>query len=289
MGVAVLEKLVDYYHENKISHAYLLETNNLQKCFEDLKLIVKKICCPNNFENDCTCCNICNLIDQDYLPTFKVIEPIGNSIKKEQILELKREFGTIPIYTKENIYIIKRAEKLTDSSANTMLKFIEEPEDHIIGFFITDNINNVISTIRSRCEVLKVIYDEHELNVGTILAPENKDMLNVISTYLYKIEVEKKDGILYNKDVLLSVYKERDEIRKIFQIILLVYTELLKKLLKQDNKFNELKLEFLEKLNVIEVNNRINMLIEFIDNLETNANVELLLDRFVIELGEENE
>ena len=84
-------------------------------------------------------------------------------------------------------------------------------------------------------------------------------------------------------------YKERDEIRKIFQIILLVYTELLKKLLKQDNKFNELKLEFLEKLNVIEVNNRINMLIEFIDNLETNANVELLLDRFVIELGEENE
>lgn len=43
MEVKVLENFVKYYHENKLSHAYLIETNNLENCFNDLLVVIKQI------------------------------------------------------------------------------------------------------------------------------------------------------------------------------------------------------------------------------------------------------
>ena len=207
MEAEELEKLVKYYHENKISHAYLIETNNIDKCFLDLKCVVKQIFCSGNYKENCNECNICSLVDQEFLPSFVVIEPDGATIKKDQVLELKKNFSTMPIYTKDNIYIIKHAEKLNGASANTMLKFLEEPAPHILGFFITDNINNVISTVRSRCEALKVYYDVHELDINSLLSGVYNDKLNVVIDYLVKLEVEKNYLIMYNKDVILNSFK----------------------------------------------------------------------------------
>lgn len=206
MEVNVLENLVKYYHENKISHAYLIETNNLEKCYLDLLEVIKQIFCQNEYNKECNKCNICNLVNQNYLPSLVVISPDGMNIKKEQIVELKKKFSTVPIYTKENIYVIKNAEKLNGASANTMLKFLEEPEQNILGFFITNNANNVISTIRSRCEVIKVLYDIHELDINNITNDINKDKFDVAIEYLFKIEVEKKLGIMYNRDVVLNKF-----------------------------------------------------------------------------------
>ena len=50
MEAKELEKLVKYYHENKISHAYLIETNNIDKCFLDLKCVVKQIFCSGTYK-----------------------------------------------------------------------------------------------------------------------------------------------------------------------------------------------------------------------------------------------
>lgn len=37
----VFENLYTLYRENKLAHAYLLETNDIQKCLIDLKTFVK--------------------------------------------------------------------------------------------------------------------------------------------------------------------------------------------------------------------------------------------------------
>ena len=289
MKVEALEKIVKYYHENKLSHAYLLETNNLDKCFEDLKKVIKNIVCQNEFSEKCSKCNLCNLIDQNYLPSLIVIEPDGMNIKKEQVLELKKQFSMVPVYTKDNIYVIKKAEKLNGASANTMLKFLEEPEPNIIGFFITDNANNVISTIKSRCEVVKVFYNEHELDINSIFSESYKDYFSVALNYLYKLEVEKTDIIMYNRDVVLCKFKERDDIKLIFKIILIMYEELYKKVMGFENKFNFDSLQSLCNLGTKDILKRISLVIKFIDDIDSNASVELLLDKFVIELGDYNE
>lgn len=286
MEVNVLENLVKYYHENKISHAYLIETNNLEKCYLDLLEVIKQIFCQNEYNKECNKCNICNLVNQNYLPSLVVISPDGMNIKKEQIVELKKKFSTFPIYTKENIYVIKNAEKLNGASANTMLKFLEEPEQNILGFFITNNANNVISTIRSRCEVIKVLYDIHELDINNITNDINKDKFDVAIEYLFKIEVEKKLGIMYNRDVVLNKFSEREDIKTVFKIIFIIYEELLKKVMGLDNKFDFEKINELSSLDKDKVLRRINLVTKFIDDIDSNVNVELLLDKFVIELGD---
>lgn len=286
MEVNVLENLVKYYHENKISHAYLIETNNLEKCYLDLLEVIKQIFCQNEYNKECNKCNICNLVNQNYLPSLVVISPDGMNIKKEQIVELKKKFSTVPIYTKENIYVIKNAEKLNGASANTMLKFLEEPEQNILGFFLTNNANNVISTIRSRCEVIKVLYDIHELDINNITNDINKDKFDLAIEYLFKIEVEKKLGIMYNRDVVLNKFSEREDIKTVFKIIFIIYEELLKKVMGLDNKFDFEKINELSSLDKDKVLRRINLVTKFIDDIDSNVNVELLLDKFVIELGD---
>ncbi len=280
MEVNVLENLVKYYHENKISHAYLIETNNLEKCYLDLLEVIKQIFCQNEYNKECNKCNICNLVNQNYLPSLVVISPDGMNIKKEQIVELKKKFSTVPIY------VIKNAEKLNGASANTMLKFLEEPEQNILGFFITNNANNVISTIRSRCEVIKVLYDIHELDINNITNDINKDKFDVAIEYLFKIEVEKNLGIMYNRDVVLNKFSEREDIKTVFKIIFIIYEELLKKVMGLDNKFDFEKINELSSLDKDKVLRRINLVTKFIDDIDSNVNVELLLDKFVIELGD---
>ena len=285
MEVKEIKNLVKYYHENKMAHAYLIETNDIVKCLSDLLVVIKQIFCQDEFKEDCNKCNICNLINQNYLPSLIIISPDGMNIKKDQIIELKKKFSTVPVYTKENIYVIKNAEKLNGASANTMLKFLEEPEPNILGFFITDNANNVISTIRSRCEIIKFIYDSDELNINSIKNEYNDKYLVAID-YIYGLEVEKSKGILYNRDVILCKFKERDSIKLIFKIILIIYEELLKKVIGLENNFDFLKIDKLDVLTKDDVLKRINLIIHFIEDIDSNVNIELLLDKFVIELGD---
>ena len=263
MKVKEIKNLVKYYHENKMAHAYLIETNDIEKCLSDLLIVIKQIFCQDEFKEDCNKCNICNLINQNYLPSLIIISPDGMNIKKDQIIELKKKFSTVPVYTKENIYVIKNAEKLNGASANTMLKFLEDPEPNILGFFITDNANNVISTIRSRCEIIKFIYDSDELNINSIKNEYNDKYLVAID-YIYGLEVEKSKGILYNRDVILCKFKERDSIKLIFKIILIIYEELLKKVIGLENNFDFLKIDKLDVLTKDDVLKRINLIVMLI-------------------------
>ena len=59
------------------------------------------------------------------------------------------------MFSKYNAYIIKEADKLNSTSANILLKFLEEPDTRTLAFFVTKNSKNVLSTIKSRCQLLK--------------------------------------------------------------------------------------------------------------------------------------
>ena len=289
MALEVFQRLVKYYHENKISHVYLVETNNVDACLNDLKEVAKQIFCTGEYTDRCTKCNICNLVDQDFLPSLLIIEPDGSTIKKEQITDLKRKFSTVPIYTKDNIYIIKRADAMNGASANTMLKFLEEPEDRIIGFFITSNLNNVLPTIRSRCEIIKAMYDIHELNIDSLFDEQNKNLLSIATKYLEKIEVEKSNSIMYNKEVVISQITEREDVKKLFQIILIIYEEFFKNSLNLNNKHQLFEnVKFLSNISNQGLLERIKLVTTFLDDITSNVNLELLLDKFVIELSDIN-
>ena len=220
---STLNELVKKYRENKLAHAYLIETNNYTLVLKDLKELIKIISCQHEFNETCHKCNLCNLINKNNLPSIKIIEPDGASIKKGQMEELKENFSTKPIYSKYNIYIVKNAEKLNSSSANSMLKFIEEPTEGILGFFLTNNKDVIIDTIKSRCQTILLKYESKDLTdqLG-INAEDYTNYINIIKKYLNKI---KSNELINNKNELLTIYPERKDIYNIFQIIFSIFYE----------------------------------------------------------------
>ena len=283
MKTSKLDFLLDIYRENRLSHVYLLETDNSIYCLSDLKQLIKKMNCSGEFLEKCDKCNLCNLIDNNYLPSLQIIESDTSTIKKEQVIELKNNFSTLPIFTKENIYIINGAEKLTGASANTMLKFIEEPPENVLGFLITSNINSVLPTIKSRCETIKVYYDEKEINTNSIRC-EYKNIYDIAVTYINKLEVEKKDSIMYNRNVVLNCLEEREEIELLFKIILTIYEHIYKvKIGKCNTELNEVS--FLLNLSLNDLIKRIDLITTILGDIKSNVNKELLLDFFVIEMS----
>src|SRR5574344_106720 len=114
-----LNHIMKSYNENRMSHAFLIETNNVDMCYRKLKNIIKMINCENSYVENCEKCNLCLQIDNNTLPNFITITPDGATIKKSQIIELKKKILTKPIYSKYNTYVILNAEKLNSSSANT--------------------------------------------------------------------------------------------------------------------------------------------------------------------------
>lgn len=156
-----------------------------------------------------------------------------------------------------------------------MLKFLEEPDGNVIGFFITNNIDNVLPTIQSRCQHLDVIFENQTYEALGIEKEKYDEYFSVVKNYLEGIEFAKTDLILYNKKYLNNY--EKKEIIIIFKLILEIYISTMEK----NNKYN---LEFLKTYNRKNIKKKINLIITLLKEISYNVNLELLLDRFVIEM-----
>ena len=210
-----LEKLINKYELNKLSPSNLIVTNDIEKCVSELKYIVKNILCSDTFSYDCQKCNICHLIDENNLSNFIILEPDGAFIKKDQISDLLKKILIKPDIVNKNIYIIKNAEKLNKSSANVMLKSIEEPLENNIGFLVTNNLNAILPTIISRCQIINVNYE--------LSLEENQEFIDLASEFIYNIENNFYETILFIKESILAKEYQKNDYIAILNNMLKIY------------------------------------------------------------------
>lgn len=274
-----IKELIKKYHENKLSHAFLFVTNDLNKCRKDIKEFIKQISCPQNYQENCEECNLCYQIENNIIPNIKEIYPEGQLIKKNQILELKDAFKAKPLYITNNIYIINNAEKLNSSSANTMLKFLEEPEANILGFFLTNNKEAMLETIKSRCQIINIRYENQSLLEELNSTAEEIVLFQKLgSSYLLKIINKEENGIYLNKKVLLPNLPDRLSVNKFFNYLYLISNEII----NQKNIPKEFA--FLENMELKKLISLQKALYNVLERIAFNVNIELLLDNFVLEM-----
>ena len=108
--------------QNKISHAYIIESNGYPKSYDFALSIAKYILCPYSYSNieKCNNCHQCHNIDNNDFLEIKIINPSGLWIKKNELEELQDEFSKKAVSGNKKIYIINNAEKLNISSSNYM-------------------------------------------------------------------------------------------------------------------------------------------------------------------------
>jgi DNA polymerase-3 subunit delta' len=94
------------------------------------------------------------IIRTDHADVGLVVAP-KRVLKVEQMRAIEREANYRPFEGKARVFLIDDAEKLNDSSDNALLKILEEPPrtSHII--LITARPAILLSTIRSRCQVVR--------------------------------------------------------------------------------------------------------------------------------------
>jgi len=173
------------YELNRISHAYIFEGPNGTKKTSTAFLYAKSLLCTNseNF-NPCNKCHNCRRVDSDTHPNLFYVKPSGKVIKKEQIQSLINEFSKASIEKGPRIYIIEEADKLNATSANSLLKTMEEPGQNIYQVLITESYNSLLKTIISRAETLhfkpidREIIREHLIGQGI-----SSNIANSISEY----------------------------------------------------------------------------------------------------------
>jgi DNA polymerase-3 subunit delta' len=103
----------------------------------------------------CGQCSHCIEIDKEIFLDLKVLEPDGQFFKKEQIAFLIEDNFNKPLKGNRKFNILVNANQMNVHSANSILKVLEEPAPLNVFILITENLNVLLPTIRSRCQVLK--------------------------------------------------------------------------------------------------------------------------------------
>lgn len=184
-NIKYLSNVID---ENKLSHAFLVESNN----YEDVMNSVFKLFLEKKM--------IFNIDDIENNISVRILKPIDNLIDKDQILNLQEFLATMSFDGYYKLFFILNAGLMNEQSVNKLLKVLEEPNEKIVGFLISDNANELLPTLISRCQVLK-----NDIDVCNVTVDE--DIFNNLCKFKnfnfedyikFKVVISKLDKVVIN-------------------------------------------------------------------------------------------
>ncbi len=228
-NIKYLSNVID---ENKLSHAFLVESNN----YEDVMNSVFKLFLEKKM--------IFNIDDIENNISVRILRPIDNLIDKDQILKLQEFLSTMSFDGYYKLFFILNAGLMNEQSVNKLLKVLEEPNEKVVGFLISDNSNELLPTLISRCQVLKNDIDASNVEV-------DEDIFNNLCKFKnfnfedyikFKVVVSKLDKVVIN-NLFLKYLAYLDNENDIFYL----------------------------KVN------------DFLNNIRYNANIDLALDKLYFE------
>lgn len=186
--------------KDRLSHLYLLAgSKGLHK-----KQIARELAYEIfKHENDTPALK--HQLETDNYPNLIYVPLDGLSIKKEQILALQKEFSKTSLVSGSRVYIIENVESMSLPAANSLLKFLEEPKDNqTIGFLLTDDVNQVISTILSRSQVI-LVEDDEKLFKEEL---EKHDIDERHATLIYFLTSDIEEAFKYYEDEMYHLAVE---------------------------------------------------------------------------------
>ena len=91
-------------------------------------------------------------------PDFVTFGPDGplRQITIQQMRLLRERAQFKPLKGARRVFLIDHLERANEQSANSLLKLLEEPPDHLVIFATTENLYDLLPTIRSRSFVLQM-------------------------------------------------------------------------------------------------------------------------------------
>lgn len=289
-----------------LSHAYLFDLNQNIYALDMVMSFVKLIFSKGREENQ----NLYKRIDDGNYQELKIIYPDGQFIKKEQLDELQKNFSTKAIESDTKVYIIHNAEKLNQSAANSLLKFLEEPSAGIVAILLTNNSKQVLNTIVSRCQILKFSNNNleefirfknikskitvHKISFTVFnkveITDEIEKFVNSVVEFWNLFENNGLKTIIYEKQYFLDIFKEKEDISNFIKCSILLYRDILNYKLNRNVLYYNDYESIIEKISILnkyeKILNKISVLLKKENLVRKNVNSNMFIDGIIIDMEE---
>ncbi|RXJ00890.1 DNA polymerase III subunit delta' [Anaerobacillus alkaliphilus] len=315
----VVKIIKNSINKQRLSHAYLFDGSKGTGKRRVALQLAKTFFCQNvQGSNACEKCADCKRIQSGNHPDVHIIQPEGQTIKIEQIRDLKKEFSFRGVESVKKFYIIEDAEKMTVSAANGLLKFLEEPDGQSIAILTTTEVHRILNTILSRVQILSFVPLTPEKLIENL---ENSGIAKPLAKLLGQLTNDLEEAYqLYHEDwiaqarniviqlgeevctrphqVLLTLqetwlphFKERAQLNLGLDILLLWYRDVLRTLIATDDQ-----LIFVDQIDKLEkhalkssqqkVSQHMANILEAKRRLSANVNPQLLMEQLMLRLQE---
>lgn len=236
--------------------------------------------------------SIVDKIENNIYNELKIIEPENNMIKKDQFLSIKEYLSNKPLEGNNIIYIIKNCELMNLKTANSMLKFIEDASDNLIAIFLTNNIDMVIPTIKSRCQVLNFsnVVEKNLISSLNVSEEEIESYVTDVVDFILLFENQKINTFYKSKTYVLEKFKDNKDIKIFLDLLLYFYYDVFNRMINQNVKYFDNNIESIDKVcninGLSSIINKIGIIEKTISNNKYNLNQKLMIDNLIIELSE---
>ena len=258
-------------------------------------------------EDDIKCIKINNGNYADLI----VIDGKNQTIKKGEIEKMQERFSLSSVEDNaKRIYIINLIEHSTSEAINSLLKFLEEPDEDTYAIITTENINNVLPTIISRCLnlrlskaskrelVVEAIKKGIVLEDALVLASFNGSMSLIEDCYNNSKYISLKDLVIE----MFNEYVEGENILYFSQVEMgdvtldkvnfRLFLDILDLFLLDVVNYDSEDVNFVEHKDLLKnvhdkmpnISEKVEKIMRYKSQIDLNANLKLLLDSVIINL-----
>ncbi|AHI53422.1 DNA polymerase III subunit delta' [Spiroplasma sabaudiense Ar-1343] len=155
----LIKKIQQLSLRNSLNHAILINCNDQELMDKSAFEIIRILYCPQkSLPNDN--CNYCIRFSKNLISDIILIGDGFSTIGKDQVQGVIKQLSLTALENRGvKIYCLSNAENLTNESANSILKFLEEPPQNTMAILKTRDLQKLISTIKSRCQVFTISSD----------------------------------------------------------------------------------------------------------------------------------
>ncbi|MBM7098034.1 MULTISPECIES: DNA polymerase III subunit delta' [Alteribacter] len=315
----VVKMINNSLKKNRLAHAYLFEGGRGTGKRQVAQQLARSFFCSDvNDGEPCGRCSDCRRIKSGNHPDVHLIKTDGQTIKVDQIRHLKKEFSYRGMESAKKVYLVEDAEKMTPNAANSILKFLEEPDGEALAVLMTTQYHRILKTIVSRSQVLsfaplppdKLVKEMIKEGISKAQAQvaaqltsdleEAKGLCeeNWIAQARTKViqltdEVSKRPRYAYLmlQDGWMGFFKEKSEMQTGLDLLMIWYRDVIRMQLDQQNELvffdqeERLKDEAL-KVSQMKLGNNLTAILEAKRRLDANTSPQLVMEQLLLRLQE---
>lgn len=141
-----------------LAHAYILVGSEGVGKRALARALAQYVFCADRNDDSCGICRACRLIEADRFADVHWYrrEEGRQQLRVEVIKQFLREVHLKPLESDHKVFVVEDADKLNPSSANRLLKILEEPPPESLLLLLALDVRDFLPTILSRCHVIRV-------------------------------------------------------------------------------------------------------------------------------------